>query len=185
MKNKIIIFDMDGVLYDTIPFAEEEYLKIHPGMTKEMYREIHSGNFHEESKKYSHLKKIETEEEKNNRKKIYAERKGLTPMFEGIKDLLEELYKDGYILVLNTNAYNQNCLTLLENSGVKNLFDFIATAELTTSKVEKFKIILEKYNVNKNNVLFITDSLGDVKEANIAEIPTVAVTWGSPRHDIF
>lgn len=58
------------------------------------------------------------------------------------------------------------------------MFDFIATAELTKNKTVKFKLIEEKYNVNSHNILFITDTLGDIKEADIAGIPTIAVTWG-------
>ena len=169
---------MDGVLFDSIPLAEEFYLKSHPEMTSKMYREIHIGNFHEETKKYSQLKKEETEEERNTRHLVYAEKKSTTPMFEGVLEFLNDLHKDGYLLVLNTNAYNRNSLPLLDKSGITPLFDYITTAELSTSKVEKFKLIEDKYNANKKDFLFITDSLGDVKEADVAGIPTVAVTWG-------
>ena len=178
MKKKIIIFDMDGVLFDTIPFAEESFLKSYPGMTNDMYKDMHSGNFHEGVKKYSHFKKEETEEEQNKRHIFYAEKKGNTPMFEGMKELLEDLHNNGYILVLNTSAFDRNCLPLLEKSGIKSLFDLVATAESSKSKIEKFKLIEDKYNIGKNDILFITDSLGDIKEADIAGISTVAVTWG-------
>ena len=182
MNKKIIIFDFDGVLFDTGSFAEELILQGHPGMTREMLKKINAGNFYEEIKKYAHLKKPETEEERAQRHIDYAEKKSHAQMFDGIKDLLKDLHSLNYILVLNTTAFNRNCLPLLEKHEIKSLFDFIGTAEISKSKTEKFKIIEEKYNANKSDMLFVTDSLGDVKEAEVAEVPTVAVTWGV--HDI-
>lgn len=185
MSKKVLVFDMDGVLFDTIPYAEKVFLERHPGMTSKMYKEIHSGNFHEEANKYVHLKKEETVEEKEKRSLAYAEKKKETPLFEGIEALLKDLHRLGYVLVLNTNAFDRNCLPLLEHSGIKHLFDLVASAEFSKSKTEKFKLIEEKYNADKADVLFITDALGDVKEAEAAGIPTVAVTWGVHNESFF
>ncbi|QQR79213.1 MAG: HAD family hydrolase [Candidatus Moraniibacteriota bacterium] len=178
MRKKVIIFDMDGVLFDTIPYAEETFLGGHLGVTSEMYKELHSGNFHEEIKKYSHLKKEETEEEVVRRNLAYAEKKKEAPLFEGIDNFLKALHSAGYLLVLNTNAFERNCLPLLERAGIRSLFDFIPTAEISKDKVEKFNLIGEKYDINMGDALFVTDALGDVRDADTAGVPTVAVTWG-------
>ena len=143
-----------------------------------MIKDMNSGNFHEGLKRYSYLRKPETEEERKQRIILYAKKKSEMPIFEGIKELLERLYKNNYTLVLNTNAYNRNCLPLLERFNIKDIFDFLATAEISKDKVEKFNLIENKYNVDKHDMLFITDALGDVRDADIAGVPTIAVTWG-------
>lgn len=69
---------------------------------------------------------------------LYSKIKSEVPMYVGAKQFLQELHDDGYILVLNTSAYNRNSLPLLECAGITTLFDFLATAEISKSKVDKF-----------------------------------------------
>ena len=183
-KKKVIVFDMDGVLFDTIPYARKVFMERHPGVTEEMYNEIHSGNFHDNALKYKHLHIKETEAEKEQHRVKYAQKKSQTPLFDGIDDLLKVLKEQEHILVVNTNAYNRNCLELLKNAGIQDLFDFIATAEVSKDKVEKFEFIKDKYKTD-NNIIFVTDALGDVLDAEKVDIPTIAVTWGVHDRSFF
>jgi phosphoglycolate phosphatase len=181
MKNKIIIFDMDGVLFDTTAVASSNMRYRFPDITPEMEKELLVGNFHEEVSKLTLPRRPETEEEVSARKLRYAEAKALSLMYAGVKELLVDLKNHGYTIALNTSAYDNNCLPLLVNSNIKDLFDFLGTAEISKSKVEKFKMVQEKYGVEKDDMLFVTDTLGDIRESDIAGIPTIAVTWGA--HD--
>jgi len=186
MKNKVIIFDMDGVIFDSIGFAMENFFKaVYPDFTFEIYKELLCGNVHEEIRKINLSRKVETDKERDIRREKYSEAKSKIPMFDGIKEFLENLNKSGYILVINTSAINKNCLPVLEYSKSINLFDLIAGAELSESKVEKFKIIQEKYKADKKDMLFVTDTLGDVREADVAGISTIAVTWGAHDESFF
>lgn len=182
---RIIIFDLDGVLFDSIGLAMASMSVSWPGLTEEMYKELLCGNIHEELKKITLPKKQRTEEEEAERRLLYAKNKLEVPMYPGAKELLQELHARKYTLVLNSSAYDRNVHPLLEKSNIDSLFDFVATAEISKSKVDKFKLIEERYSLTSGDCLFITDTLGDVREAELANIPTVAVTWGAHDRSYF
>ncbi len=181
---KIIIFDLDGVLFDSSDIAFRAMQFLYPEYTIEIAKELLCGNFHDEVEKFKriHPQVQMTEEERALHKIEYSKQKLEAPLFMGIAELLESLHASGYILAVNTSAYERNCLPLLEKANIKNCFDFLATANISKSKIEKFEFIKQKYQVSNDNIIFVTDTLGDIREADAASIPTVAVTWGA--HDI-
>ncbi len=185
MKLKIIIFDMDGVLFDTKSVLEKFLLHLYPSLTLKSLKELLSGNFHEEIKKILHLKREETTEEATSRKLRYAEEKSQAPLYKGAQELLTELRTAGFILTLNTSAMNVNCLPLLERAHVTHFFAWLGTGDVSYSKVAKFQLIAEKYKVEAKDMLFVTDTLGDIREADSAGVPTVAVTWGAHDESYF
>ncbi len=184
---KIVIFDMDGVLFDSILIAETYVQTVYPGLTPQMQKELLVGNFFEELQKYRSTlpPKTETPEEKEIRQAAYAQAKLGVSMYDGVRDFLGRLHTKGYTLVLNTSALERNCVPLLEKEGIKEMFDFIATGEVSKSKVEKFRMIEDKFKVSAPELIFVTDTLGDIREADIANVPTIAVTWGAHDHSFF
>jgi phosphoglycolate phosphatase len=187
MNHKVVIFDLDGVLFDTTEHVISFFLEWFPTLTREKVHEMWTGNFDEEISKFRVDNKPidETPEQKHERNRIYSERKSKLPMFPGTKELLFTLHKSGRTLVINTAALEKNCIPLLEWAGILNMFDFVATKELSPSKVEKFKKISGKYGVSPKEMTFITDTLGDIRDADVANVPTIAVTWGAHNHSYF
>ncbi len=179
MKNhKIVVFDLDGVLVDNMEIGKQSIFYQYPGITHDIYKDLHNGNFHEELSKVTIPKRKETEEEETLRKQKYSEVKSRAPFYDGMLELLFELHSKGIIIALNSSAYNRACLPVFERQNIMHLFDFIGTADVSKSKVEKFKMIKEKYAASGDDMIFVTDTLGDIKEADTSGIPTVAVTWG-------
>ena len=180
IPRKLIIFDLDGVLFDTGEVVNRYFMKRFPTLTEKEMNDNLMGNFHEglEKIKQIHKQIVETPEEEKIRMDNFSNEKMKSPLFEGMRELLNELHVAGHILAINTSAMSRNSLPLFEYSKTKELFDFFGTAETSKSKVEKFKIIEDTFKVPKEETVFITDTIGDVKEADIAGVPTIAVTWG-------
>lgn len=186
-KNKIIIFDLDGVIFDTVKMSNDYLRDIFPNISEESLTNLLCGNFFEGFEKLKKTTEFikESPEDEQMRKHAYSEKKKNAQMFLGIKELLFKLKDDGYLLTINTSAYEKNCTPLLEKNGVAEKFDFIASAEISRSKVEKFKLIIEKFQTEKHNAIFITDTLGDLREADISDISTIAVSWGAHSQHFF
>ncbi len=51
-------------------------------------------------------------------------------------------------------------------------------ADVHKSKVEKIKMVFEKYSIGPKDCIFITDTLGDMREAEKTGIDAIGVTWG-------
>ncbi|MDQ5927698.1 MAG: putative phosphatase, partial [Patescibacteria group bacterium] len=85
MKRKILVFDLDGVLFDTVAIVEQAMMDSYPGLTEEMSRELLCGNFYEELQKLTIPKKIRTEEEEAEHKVLYSKKKVEALMYPRVK----------------------------------------------------------------------------------------------------
>ncbi|NDK07686.1 HAD hydrolase-like protein [Candidatus Gracilibacteria bacterium] len=170
---KALIFDFDGVIHDTFDFHRnkiEEYFKI--TFSEEYFKSIHDGNIFASSPP----EPIKSEGWEGYRDYIYKDYSSLI-MDNSIKRNLLKL-KESYSLHIISSGGTNNVSDLLRNNEFIDTFNDILCYEFHKSKVYKFNYILKKYKLKVEECLFVTDTLGDILEANEVGLKTIAVDFG-------
>lgn len=176
---KLVIFDYDGVLFDTKKVAFEVVNKcsqkfLNKKITEKEFAEIFKSNF------YEAMKNKGVDQQTLDKIKDYAIEilsKKQLHVHSGIKSSVEKLSKTHTLAVISSN-YDDIMKSNLENAGILGNFDYILGTEEGENKKHKIRKLLKETKISKSEAIFITDTVGDIKEAKKAGIKTMAVTWG-------
>ena len=169
---KLLIFDFDGVLEDTFDWNFRVAKRRYKGIDKEDYRSWFNGNIYEHPV-ILEAGPMNVTEYFNIYKKGFIGKK----LKNKFKKLLEDLSKK-YNLVIISSIDEDIILPYLRRSKALHFFKDVWGYKNEKSKVKKFKRFLRKYKVSKKECLFITDTLGDIMEANKVGVNSIGVSWG-------
>jgi len=174
MHKSIVVFDFDGVIVNSHDLVIDHLMNLFSGLTPELFREDRMDNSLKLEKFTKNLLSPEVELEKKAR---YSKNKLNLNIFEGMRELLIDL-SSRTRLALNTAAYDRNCLPMLQKHGLLDAFSCITTRDTKETKEENFIHIAEKLNAKLSDLLFITDTVGDLLDAEKLHIETIGVLWG-------
>lgn len=107
--------------------------------------------------------------------------KGLfeTEIYDGIKDLLDNLNSKGYKIFLATSKGEESSKKILEYFGILDYFSYVSGSE--NNKNTKKKVIdhlLKENNIKASESIMIGDRSYDIEAASNLEVKTIAVTYG-------
>lgn len=194
-KIKAIIFDMDGVIFDT----EMVYLKVWSKvfekygykMTKEIYTSV-LGTGRENVKKvfvnnYGSNLPIDDmykEKDENLAKEI---EKGVA-LKAGAYEILKYLKENDFKIALATSAISKRAFKQLKQANIYKFFDAVVCrdeVEKTKPNPDIFLKAADKLNVNKSECIVIEDSSAGIKAAfNAGMIPIHVIDLKDVDSDI-
>ena len=178
---KVIIFDFDGTLADTIDIllSITNRLSAEFGFksaTKEELAQLSNLN----SWQILQYSGISIFKFPLLIRRLKAELHSQVPyiqLFPGIKEVLLELKKRGFQLGIITSNSRENVLGALEKNGLQDTFTFIYSG----STFGKHKVInkwLRIENIHTEKVVYVGDEIRDIDAAKKTGIKVIAVGWG-------
>jgi len=178
---KVIIFDFDGTLADTIDILLNITNRLSAefgfkSATKEELAQL-SNLTSWQILRYSGISIFKFP---LLIRKLKAELRNEIPniqLFPGIKEVLLEFKKLGFQLGIITSNSRENVLASLEINGLQGIFTFIYSGS-TFGKHKVIKRWLKKERINAEEVIYVGDETRDIDAAKKTGIKIIAVSWG-------
>ena len=178
---KYIIWDFDGVICDSKKIAFDahnnlckKYTKL-PTISNEYdYSAIMDKGYDEALSKY--LTNIQIDEYWLDHREAIFERRYELKVFRKIVDNIKQINVPSIIV---TATYEKLVRDVLNNNGYKdNMFEVIIGRETQGSKSSKIVNFCNKFNIKKDEVVYIGDTLSDIDFCQKLEIPIISVGYG-------
>jgi phosphoglycolate phosphatase len=107
----------------------------------------------------------------------YKKSCGSILLYDGIKELLEQLQKNGYQLaVLSTNS-ESNIRTILSTHQIHSITEFYCSSDLF-GKGKMIKKFLEKHRLKSSEIIYIGDEYRDMTACRENNVKGIWVSWG-------
>lgn len=181
MTYQLIIFDFDGTLANTLPWAIKLSDQVAdrfnlPRIEQNKFEDIRKMDMGQMAKHYGvplwKLPKMGMYFQQ-----LLYEKIDQVQLFDGIEELIDELYSmDKLLAVVSSNSI-KNVKTALGTAIVKKIHYFEGGVRLQ-GKSTKFRHILKLSSVPNEQCISIGDEIRDIKAAKKVKIPCAAVSWG-------
>jgi len=179
---KLVAFDLDGTIGDTIPMCLKAFkMAVEPYIGYRLSDDeiFKTFGLDEEGMIRHFVDNTNLDTALRDFYSIYKENHSLCPQpFEGMADLIKSLKSRSVPLALITGKGKKSCEITLDRFGLNGLFDRIETGSSQNNrKSEAMKNILADYGLKPNEMVYICDAVSDIFECNKAGIRCLSVAW--------
>ncbi len=103
--------------------------------------------------------------------------------FPQISDVLSKLVENNIELGILTTNSEKNVRIFLNGHNLE-VFTFVVSVPSVFSKSRTLGRTLKRFNLNRNEVVYVGDELRDVENAKKAGVDVIAVTWGYNKREL-
>lgn len=179
MQKKLVIFDFDGVLVRTADIGYTLHLRANPTLTRDYFAKFSDGNFIENIERAIREDNYQVQE---NWDELYHDELLKLTSHEVIDGLIRDL-SVRYVLAIVSSSMSYHIADFVKKEGLEGCFTEILGSDVHASKVVKINALLERHGFAPEDAIFVTDTLGDIREGNTCGVASVGVTWGTHDRD--
>ncbi|HRP91605.1 MAG TPA: HAD-IA family hydrolase [Ignavibacteriaceae bacterium] len=186
MKSRFkgIIFDVDGTLTFTNQLIFDSFNHITKKYLGREYSddEIIALFGPTEDVILKDICKDEYENARNDYYTYYKNNHEIARLYDGIKELIIDIYNSDIILSIFTGKGRTSALITLDELGLTKYFDMIVSGDDVENhkpSPEGILMFLSKHNFNSSEVLMIGDAPADIIAANECGVEIASVVWDS------
>ncbi len=182
MQKKILIFDFDGTLADTLAAIVDITNHLasefgYPTSSTEklaQIRQLGAWQVIQQSgvsvfKLPALVRKIQQELSKEIEN---------AHLFPEMDQTLQQLKSSGHILGIVSSNSSENVNRFLEVNHLQKLFDFVVSSTTLFGKHRSLKRIIQQQGFRSENVIYVGDETRDIEAAKKIGIEVIAVGWG-------
>lgn len=184
MKPKLVIFDFDGVLTDSYDVCISVSRQFLPDITDDQYKVLFTGNIYEALEEGKDAKVVVKTVDNDLYFEIYEPLILEVPPREGFSELIKHLHSKGVKIAFVSSCYNKPLKAYLTKYELIDYVAEILGGDIEKSKVKKFVKILDDFEMSSKDAVFITDTLGDLLEAEKVDLPSIGVTFGFHNREL-
>jgi phosphoglycolate phosphatase len=181
MPYKLIIFDFDGTIADTLEEGRQilnqlaEYYKFQPLEQQDLQKA--KGMTLSEFIRFLEIPKRKVPRILSKGKRMLRANIRNVQVNPGMEQTLYRLKDDGWMMGILTSNTKENVDLFLRSHGLK-VFEFVSSVRKLTGKHKHLRAILKTFSLHPGQALYIGDETRDVKASNRVNMPIAACTWG-------
>lgn len=188
MAKKVVVFDFDGTLADSLPVLLESYnaiasrFRLLP-VTKDDVRDLRKLTYKEMFKKVGLRPYLLPMIIRAGTKEL-RKREDTVKLFDGIPKLLNDLLKEGHQVGVLTSNHSDVVARVLELHKVTGV-DFIVSQRSVFSKHKAFRRLEKVHGLSPDGILYVGDEYRDVIACRKVGVKIIGVTWGFGGREAF
>ncbi|OWK36060.1 HAD-IA family hydrolase [Fimbriiglobus ruber] len=180
MPYRLVLFDFDGTLADSLPVALAVFNGLAPRFNLRPIVDLDAARG---TPTRQLLKQMGVSFWKLPRlirafQEAAADHMDALKLHTGLGPVLGQLRADGYRLGILSSNREDNIRRCLRANSVESHFDFVVGYPKLFGKAKALRRILRAHHVDRADVLFVGDELRDLEAGRKVRVSTAAVTWG-------